>query len=611
MGFTTPSYSLSDLFARADRGELQLPDFQRRYIWDVDRIRTLITSVLRGYPIGSLLALDTRNVPMRFRPRPIEGAPDTGRDPGLLLLDGQQRLTSLYHAFRGDGAIPTVNYLGQPITRRFYVDVHAASSADPMPVEAVFAVDTDGRVRSHFGPEIPGGITSREDMIAHGVVPVSALLWPEGDDILFDMAAAGGDEVRREAVKAFHARVMAQLPAYTVPVIRIDRETSLTGIGQIFAHANSAGVQMDVFELLTSLFALQDPAFELARHWEGVEKRLRAHPVLDGVGRTEFLRAMSLVVTSRRGPALGHRGDILNLSLVDYRAHAGELADAFEAAARFLGERRILTTRQVPYAAQIVSLAAILARVDAAGLDQRGIDRLNQWFWCGVLGELYGGHAPTIRSGSDVDEVTPWVTGDTDRTPRTVEDATFLQSRLLTAGAESGVYRGLWALIMARGARDWRTGLAFDETTFADLEPRFNTVFPRAWCDMHGVDAGLAESVLNRTPMGIRTKMLIEDNGPRRYLPRLQSKSLLEDDEFDAMIAAHLMDPAPLMASDPAVFLRDRLERLTGVIEYSMGKPAVRDAGDTMGELLAPHPAAAAHTTTEENVRVAPDSPRA
>ena len=94
MGFTTPSYDLNDLFARIDRGDIQLPDFQRAYSWDEDRIRSLIVTVLRGYPVGALMALDTRNETMRFRPRPLAGAPDTGVNPGLLLLDGQQRLTT-------------------------------------------------------------------------------------------------------------------------------------------------------------------------------------------------------------------------------------------------------------------------------------------------------------------------------------------------------------------------------------------------------------------------------------------------------------------------------------------------------------------------------------
>lgn len=89
MAFATPSYSHVDLFGHIHRGELQLPDFQRSFSWDVDRIRSLIVTTLRGYPVGALLALDTRGEPMRFKPRPIEGALVADVEPGLLLLDGQ------------------------------------------------------------------------------------------------------------------------------------------------------------------------------------------------------------------------------------------------------------------------------------------------------------------------------------------------------------------------------------------------------------------------------------------------------------------------------------------------------------------------------------------
>ena len=219
MGFTTPSYSLKDLFSRAGRGELQLPDFQREYLWDVDRVRTLVTSVLRGYPVGSFLALDTRNTEQRFKPRPLEGVEVHGVAPGLLLLDGQQRLTSLYQAFKKDGEVRTVDYLGRPIRRRFMVDVRAAASADPMPVEALFAVDEQGQVRSHFGPGVDGDLNSREAYINNGVIPVSMLLWPEGNDLLVDMAANTEDEQLRGAVKRFVNQVMRGLSAYDVPVI--------------------------------------------------------------------------------------------------------------------------------------------------------------------------------------------------------------------------------------------------------------------------------------------------------------------------------------------------------------------------------------------------------
>lgn len=581
MGFTTPSYSLIDLFARAERGELQLPDFQREYIWDVDRIRTLITSVLRGYPVGSFLALDTRNSPVRFRPRPLSGIDAQGAHPGLLLLDGQQRLTSLFHAFTGDGVIPTVDYRGERIERRFFVDVPAAVASDPMPVESVFAVDLDGNVRSHFGPDIDGGITSREDMLRYGVVPVSQLLWREGSDLMIDMAAGTDSSAMRDAVKVFQNSVMRTLPAYDIPVIRVERNTSQVGVGQIFAHANSAGVQMDVFELLTAMFATQDEHFVLAEHWAGVESRLREYPALDRIGRIEFLRALAMLISSRHGQATGHRGDILTISLEEYRTHADELARGFEQAAEFLAERAMLTADQVPYASQIVPLATILARLaeHPGALDSTDSrDRLNRWFWSGVFGELYGAHSPTIRAALDVEQVTPWVLGQTDALPRTVADAEFNEERLLTATEDSGVYRGLFALLMARGARDWRTGKPFTEDTAAELHPRFHTVFPPVFCASIGADPLVAVSVLNRTPMGQRTEVVIENNEPKRYLPRLQSKSLLDDAEFDQVIEGHEIAPADLINSDWEGFIAYRRNRFISLIEYAMDKPVIRQA---------------------------------
>lgn len=583
MGFTTPSYSLKDLFSRAGRGELQLPDFQREYLWGVDRVRTLVTSVLRGYPVGSFLALDTRNMEQRFKPRPLEGVEVDGVAPGLLLLDGQQRLTSLYQAFTNNGEVQTVDYLNRPICRRFMVDVRAAASADPMPVEALFAVDEQGQVRSHFGPVVDGALNSREAYIHNGVIPVSMLLWPEGNDVLVDIAAHTEDEQLCDAVKRFVNQVMRALPAYDVPVIRVDRETTQAGVGQIFAFANSAGVQMDVFELLTAVFASEDPSFVLAESWLDTERKLREHPVLDSVGRVEFLRALSLLLSSRRGQARGHRGDILDITLEQYRNRAGEMLDGFLAAAAFLEERRVVSADQVPYPAQLIPLAVILARLaeDPGALEREGAaDRLNRWFWCGVFGELYGSHAPTIRIGLDVTEVTPWVRGDTDEPPRTVSDAQFFESRLRTAGPDSGVYRGLYSLLMARGARDWRTAEPFNAETVGQLQPRFRQVFPAEYLAVTGAlekDPELADSVLNRTPMGRRTDVVIEGNEPKRYLSRLQSKSLLEDDEFDAMLEGHEMDPELVLASNWEGFVADRRERFVGMIEYAMDRAAERD----------------------------------
>ncbi|NLF91460.1 MAG: DUF262 domain-containing protein [Corynebacterium marinum] len=581
MGFTTPSYDLPDLFARIDRGDLQLPDFQRSYAWDVDRIRALLVTVLRGYPVGSLLSLDTRNTPTRFRPRPITGAPAPTSSPGLLLLDGQQRLTTLYHCLRGDGAVDTVDFRSKRIRRTFFVDVSRAVESEVMPDEAVFSVDEDGTVRSHFGPAIPGGITDRGAAVEHGCIPVSALLWESGTDLLFDVAAH--DPGAREDVKRFYDRVVKPLAAYDIPMIRLARETAQTGIGSIFAQANSAGLQMDVFELLTAVFATEDPDFSMAGDWEETVRDLRRYPVLDRIDRTDFLTAVSLLVTSRQGHAKGQREDILNLTLADYLAARAELRITFRETAEFLSQRCMFTIGQLPYNAQLIPLAVIFARLaetPKALASARAWDRLNQWFWCGIFGELYGSAAVTNRAARDVDQVTEWVCDVSAEVPKTIRDATFSESRLFSVRENSGVYQGIYALLMGRGARDWRTSQPFDRWTFTELQPGFHRVFPSEWCRDNGIEPVVADSVLNRTPMGKRTEVVIESYPPTQYLSRVQTKSLLDDADFDTVLATHELDPVLLHRSDFHGFLRDRRSRFLGMVEHAMGKPVVRDVDD-------------------------------
>jgi len=89
--FKTNPYGLHELLVNCNRGVLQLPDFQRSWVWDEERIRSLISSVSRAFPIGALMTLETGGE-VDFKPRPVEGAPDSALEtrPHSLLLDGQQ-----------------------------------------------------------------------------------------------------------------------------------------------------------------------------------------------------------------------------------------------------------------------------------------------------------------------------------------------------------------------------------------------------------------------------------------------------------------------------------------------------------------------------------------
>lgn len=92
--------SVEELVAMIQRGELRLPEMQRRYVWRATRVRDLLDSLYRGYPSGAILLWDTdEDVPLQ------DFAVEQQRSPYStlrLLLDGQQRLTSLSAVIRGE-----------------------------------------------------------------------------------------------------------------------------------------------------------------------------------------------------------------------------------------------------------------------------------------------------------------------------------------------------------------------------------------------------------------------------------------------------------------------------------------------------------------------------
>src|SRR5690554_5080645 len=90
---------LIDLLEQVHNGDIQLPDFQRNWVWDDEDIRSLLASVSLAYPIGALMLLDAQGAQVQFQPREVSGAEKHPRvTPKLLILDGQQRITSLYGA---------------------------------------------------------------------------------------------------------------------------------------------------------------------------------------------------------------------------------------------------------------------------------------------------------------------------------------------------------------------------------------------------------------------------------------------------------------------------------------------------------------------------------
>lgn len=94
-------FNLRSLLDWISAGRLGIPEFQRDFEWSDDAVRSLLVTVFSGWPAGSLLLLDGSQ--KLFHLRPFETGPEVSNAPRYVVLDGQQRLTAVFQAFRASG----------------------------------------------------------------------------------------------------------------------------------------------------------------------------------------------------------------------------------------------------------------------------------------------------------------------------------------------------------------------------------------------------------------------------------------------------------------------------------------------------------------------------
>lgn len=583
MGFQTPQHPLRELLPKLRKGEIQLPDFQRGYVWEVEQVRELLVSIARGHPMGVVMTLQTGNDQVRFKPTPVQGALPEAQDaiPELLLLDGQQRLTSLTQAMSGDGVV-VCHDNKKIVRRRFYIDIKKAIAGDEEIDAAIEVLPEDGKRKENFDRDVVLDVSTQEKQLEHGYFPLWLSYSDEGTSWLFRYPD-------RQVAEKFLNTTLATIKSYGIPSIELDRETTKEAVSTVFGKVNQGGTRLTVFELLTAKFAgdaehfdTTGTDFRLKDDWSRTREVFDQYPVLHDVRETEFLQAVMLVTSNEWSKATtARKDDILKLQLGDYIRWADKVREAFTWVAGFLDEEHIHVAKDVPYPTQLVSLAALRV-IMGPDIDIHGIRRrIRQWYWCGVLGELYSS-ATESRLARDVDQVPAWSRNEEGATvPRTVDEAGFSESRLHRLKTRNAAaYKGINALLMRNDTRDWLHNQPFDKAHFLSLAVDIHHIFPKAWCIRNGVDPTLRECIVNKTPLARKTNQMLSGSSPADYMPRLDRKVQLPQEEVDAIIAAHCIDPIALRAGDFEAFFRARREALLGLIENAMGKPAARDVAE-------------------------------
>ena len=589
--FDSTKTSLSELLKNASTGKIQLPDFQRGWVWDDNRIKGLLSSVAKSFPIGAIMLLETGNENVRFKTKPIEGVILSNHTkPDMLILDGQQRLTSLYQAIVSNKIVTTKNEKGFEIKRWYYIDMVKAMDPSVDLEESIISINEKKQITANIGRDIILDLSKEEFEFEKLMYPVQLI--DESDD--WYMKYQEYYDYDKDKIifwNAFKNKVIKSFEKYMIPVITLKKENPKEAVCQVFEKVNTGGVSLTVFELLTATFASDE--YDLKEDWLKIRHRFlneKGIQVLQNVSNTDLIQAITLISSYKKKliavknlksqediPAVGcKRKDMLNLTLNDYKGSKEEIVNGFVKAAKLLSEHHIFSKRDLPYNTQLIPLSAILAvlgdKIDNVGNKMK----LFQWFWCGVFGELYGS-ANETRYALDLPQVVDWIIYNGPE-PKTVYDANFSPSRLHTLRTRnSAAYKGVYAILMDENTKDWLSASQINMMNYFSEAIDIHHIFPVAWCEKNGINSKDFDCIINKTPLSGRTNRIVSGDAPSKYLERIKKHAGVDDDTFLDILKSHIIKPELLYADDFQTFLNDRKEQILVRIEKAMNKPIPRD----------------------------------
>ena len=347
---------------------------------------------------------------VQFQKRPVEGVSldGSGRHERYL-LDGQQRLTSLYQTLRYKGVVKTEDDRKRLIKRWYYIDMQKALDPFADQEDAFISVPEDRIERTNFGRTIIRDLSTPSLEFQNHMMPTEQVMdstswgfayaqyWNQQDD---PHPAGNAFQYFMEFQKA----ILENFARYKLPVINLAKTTSKEGVCTVFEKVNTGGVVLTVFELLTASLAAS--GFPLRDDWDARRNRLHSQfGVLQGVDSTNFLQAVCLLATQERrrqttagqpAPGIGcKRGDILSVTLDEYRNWADKVEAGFVSAAKFLHSQFVFSQNNIPYNTQLVPLAALYTEIGSELESANSKTRLQRWYWSGIFGEMYGSSVET------------------------------------------------------------------------------------------------------------------------------------------------------------------------------------------------------------------------
>lgn len=566
---------IQKLVEEIENGKIVLPDFQRDFVWPTSEVGSLLESLLNGYYINTLLTLPIigggENVP--FPPRPVQATSEPASHSGYLemVLDGQQRITSIYYALTAPD---------QPLDNTKWPQLFGLKLSRIL--DGKLDDETVQWKSSHYGIWEDLGRNDYAIQVEKDFIPFTIFKSKDTfDDWRFGMAdyASETNDLSREDVQIFDKQTRV-FRNYGIPIIEMGSDTSPDTVVQTFERINTQGLELGIFDILTA--RLYPDGVRLRELWketyanydniqnyaEGTDiKRIRKH----------LLKALALYRDREcKDETVGE------LSPHNFQSDWGVVSEMLDrtldkAQSTSRGGLGVTEKYGFPYSTLLPPLANLLHIAENAETYPRheNLEMVQRWYWASTFSRRYSGSSDTI-STKDYVEGRDWMKGERTELPEAVQDApnvipVELELESLTRG---GAYTGVMSLIALNGARDFGT---FESIELHEVDDHH--IFPDAKLKRGetGEDYSSTERnrILNRTIIESKNNRFnIRDRLPSEYIPDMIAAHPRGEEGVRTILQEHFINSHgfdALLDDDYPGFCKARKEEIQSEIARRVG----------------------------------------
>lgn len=517
--------TVDELVGMIERGELRLPEMQRHYVWKAPRVRDLLDSLYRGYPSGAILVWETDEVvPVRDFAVQQQSSPYAST---RLLLDGQQRLTSLSAVIRGQPV--KVRGRKKPIELLFNLDhpddlvvVTEVKENDNDDDGAEDLLDdemdsTEDELQQRFNRMTFLVATKKQEQLPHWVRVTDVFQTDSDRDFLKRAGVTSLDDPRGEKYSQRLARLRG-IKKYVYRMDVLERGLSYDEVTEIFVRVNSLGAKLRSSDLALA---------QITAKWRGA---LKVFQEAQGrCAKAGFELELGIVLKNLVAFATGQSRfqSVGRLPLDLLKSMWKESVDGLDFAINFVKSNAQLDSPALMSSPFLLVTLAYYGRACGYEVPPDEEQELRKWVLiANAKGRYSRGSTETlldqdlaaIRVGGRAQELLDRLRLQVGRLDITADE---LEGR----NRRSALFKTMFLAFREAGARDWRSNLAISLNHRGNKHRlQFHHIFPKALLKRSGHSARDADDIANFAFIGGKTNRQISDREPAQYLCDLVEK---------------------------------------------------------------------------------------